>query len=582
MYEHSMQLRIWGVAALLFLVFCGLGGKLAYLHLADHSKVTGHEYKLRSQVQTSLGLRGGIFDRNGKQYPMAVSLPARLFYLDPKTVEKRHDVRQIARAVASQLDLPEGDVLEKLQCTNTRYIPLKVSLDNRVFEALSTTTISGVHSKEVIIRRYPQGHRMAHVLGFVNNMGVGGAGIEQQYNRYLTGTPGVTESKKSGGKKQLPIPGTETVRVPPISGSDIFLTLDHNIQYEVERAVQDVVDKYDALSGWAIVQHVKTGAILAMASYPNFEPETYTQSTMDVWRNNALAIVYEPGSIMKTVTAAAALKEGLVTPETEIDVGDGSWFYGGKMLRETSGRARGRIPLKLAMEISSNIYFAKLGLMLGNKRMEGYLRAFNFGSTLGIELPGEERGILARGAEWNRDALKIVRVPLGQGIAVTGLQMINAYSTLANDGVMMKPYVVDRIVSPSGETVLKTKPEVLGRPVSPDVARAVREMLQKVTEMGGTGKRAAVPGFSVGGKTGTAQKAVPGGYSNTDYYASFVGFVPAKEPVFCVLVSVERPMPQHSGGFVTAPVFAQIAAVTARYLEMEPDQPLEEKKGFFR
>jgi cell division protein FtsI/penicillin-binding protein 2 len=157
--------------------------------------------------------------------------------------------------------------------------------------------------------------------------------------------------------------------------------------------------------------------------------------------------------------------------------------------------------------------------------------------------------------------------------------MINAYSTLANDGRMMRPYLVDRIVSPSGETVFQARPEVIGRPVRPEVARVVREMLTGVTEEGGTGKRAAVPGFSIGGKTGTAQKAVPGGYSSTDYYASFVGFVPAGEPVFSVLVSVERPRPQHTGGFVSAPVFGKIAAATARYLALDPDLPSDEEDG---
>jgi len=182
---------------------------------------------------------------------------------------------------------------------------------------------------------------------------------------------------------------------------------------------------------------------------------------------------------------------------------------------------------------------------------------------------------LARSKDWSK--LTPTRVPIGQGIAVTGLQMINAYSTLANDGMMMRPYLVDKIVAPTGETVFKAQPSVLGRPVRPEVARMVREMLIGVTEEGGTGKRATVPGYSVGGKTGTAQKAVAGGYSSTDYYASFVGFVPAHKPVFSVLVTVERPRPQHTGGFVSAPVFAKIAAATARYLEVPPDQPVDEK-----
>ena len=568
MHERGIQIRIWFIALLLLVSFCGLGAKLCYLHLSNHSKVTGREYK-----RTLLGLRGGIYDCNGKQYPMAVSLPARLFYLDPKSVKKEHDVGQIARTVSQHLGLPEAEVQAQFRRTDSRYIKLGYSLDDRVFEALSDPlTISGVGAEEMVIRRYPQGRRMSHVLGFVNNMGVGGAGIEQQYNRYLTGTPGLIEGEKDAGRRE--IFSRRKVYVPPIAGSDIYLTLDHRIQFEVERAIQEVVEKFDALSGWAIVQHVRTGKILAMASFPDFEPENYTETTLDVWRNNALAIVYEPGSIMKAVTVAALLNERLATPSTEFEVGEGVWFYAGKPLRD---HVYGRVTVSTALKKSSNIACAKMGLRLGAQRLENYLRAFNFGSKLGIELPGEENGILARAKDW--DKLKPTRSPIGQGIAVTGLQMINAYSTLANDGRMMRPYLVDRIVSPSGETVFQARPEVIGRPVRPDVARAVREMLTGVTEEGGTGKRAAVPGFSIGGKTGTAQKAVPGGYSSTDYYASFVGFVPAGEPVFSVLVSVERPRPQHTGGFVSAPVFGKIAAATARYLALDPDLPSDEEDG---
>ncbi|MDR2850148.1 MAG: penicillin-binding protein 2 [Verrucomicrobiota bacterium] len=566
MSERGILVRSWIVAGLLLLSFCGLGVKLAYLHLSNHSKMVGRVF-----TRELVALRGGIFDRNGKRYPMAMSLPASLFFVDPKTVKKEHDIRNIARTVSEQLGLPEADVLEKLQRTDSSYIKLGYSFDERVIAALTTNTISGIGVEEIVLRRYPQGRRMSHVLGFVNTAGIGGAGIEQQYNRYLAGTPGVIKGVSTGEKKPKEIYSHRKMLVPPIAGSDLFLTLDHNIQYEVERALQEVVEKYEALSGWVIVQQVKTGAILAMASYPDFDPENYRESTADVWRNNALAVVYEPGSIMKAVTVSSLLNERLATPDTLFDVGEGVWFYAGKPLRD---HVYGRIPVSTALKKSSNIACAKMGLELGNHRLEAYLRGFHFGEKLGLELPGEERGILARRKDW--DKLTPTRVPIGQGIAVTGLQMINAYSTIANDGVMMKPYIVDRIVSPDGETIFKAKPEVLGRPVRAEVARSVREMLVGVTEDGGTGKRAFVPGYSVAGKTGTAQKAVPGGYSNTDYYASFVGFVPAGEPVFSVLVSVDRPRPQHTGGFVSAPVFAKIAAATARYLEIPPDLPSEE------
>jgi len=234
---------------------------------------------------------------------------------------------------------------------------------------------------------------------------------------------------------------------------------------------------------------------------------------------------------------------------------------------------------------SSNIACAKIGMMLGPKLLETYFRSFGFGAPLGLDLPGEEGGILLRGKDWDRDKLKIARVPIGQGVCVTAVQMVNAYSALANGGKVMKPYLIDRIVSANGEIIAQNKPTVLARPIRPEVARSVCDMLVGVTEEGGTGKKAVVKGYSVAGKTGTAQQVVPGvGYSGTDYWASFVGFVPASNPVFCVLVTIDRPDPKkpRTGGAVAAPVFSKIATATARYLGIPPDMPddveVEEKK----
>ena len=576
MYKcDDMRFRIWMVAGLIVCALLGVAGKISYLHLHNHSKMAGREF-----TRPLLGLRGGIYPRGGKTYPMASSLPAYLYFIDPTSVnwKKGHDPRQIAKVTSEALGMDEETVFSKFWALNkqgetNRYNRLGVSFDNDVFAALSTNTISGIGIEKVAIRNYPQKHRMSHVLGFVNDLG-GGSGVEQYYDRYLKGTDGKIQGVPDAGRREIYV--KRKVHSPSIQGCDIFLTLDHNIQYEVERELREVVEAFTALSGWAIVQHVKTGEILAMASYPDFEPGRYGAFSGDNWINKALVSVYEPGSIMKAVTVAAAMNERLVTPETMIEVGYGPWLYAGKLLNDhvTKHAPNGYISVRLALEHSSNIACAKLGLMLGEKRFVNYLQAFNFGSPLNIDLPREEHGILPRPGTRMWDKLKIVRMPIGHGVAVTGLQMISAYSTLANDGVAMRPYVVDRIISASGEEVFKNKPEVLGRPVRPEVARAVRDMLQGVTEEG-TGTRASIPGYTVAGKTGTAQKAIRGGYSNVDYYASFVGMVPASEPVFTVLVTVECPKPQHSGGFVAAPVFSKIAMATARYLEVEPDMTLE-------
>lgn len=568
MYESSTKKRVIFIAAILLLLFSVLGGKLAWLHLGNHSKLSGRDYKM-----TTPALRGTIYDRYGKHNPLVMSLTARLYFFDHETVDKKHDLEHIIAVMAEALELDPAETAAKMRQPKSRYVKLGVTSDSDVYERLKQDDISGVSWEPVVERRYPHNRLMSHVLGFVNKLGQGSAGVEQQYDRYLEGTPGLIEGTKDGGRREL-IKWRKTY-VEPLPGDDIYLTLDHNIQYVVERELREVVEKFEADAGWVIVQLVKTGEILAMASLPDFAPGAYNEYTQETWRNNALAIVYEPGSVLKAITVAAALNEGLVTPQSLFDVGQqGYWVYAGRPLRD---HVFGQITVATALKKSSNIACARMGLMLGNRRMEAYLRAFNFGAKLGFDLPGEERGILARGKEWERDKLKLVRVPIGQGIAVTGLQLVNAFTTLANDGRMLRPHLIKRIVAPNGTEVYRAQPEVIGRPVRPEVARAVRTMLQAVTEEGGTGRRAAVSGYTVAGKTGTAQKAIPGGYSHTDYYASFVGFVPAQEPVFTVLVTIERPRPQHTGGFVAAPVFAAVATAAARYLEVAPDMPeLEE------
>jgi cell division protein FtsI/penicillin-binding protein 2 len=243
MQERGIQMRIWLVAAVLFLGLCGLSARLSYLHLGNHSKVK------REYTRELLGLRGRIFDCNADQFPMAVSLPARQFFLDPKAVKKGHDVRAISKTVAEALGLEESDVLEKFRQPNARYIKLGISTSDQAFSLLSDAKrISGVGAEELPIRSYPQGRRMAHVLGFVNNLGVGGAGIEQAYNRYLKGTPGLITSEMDAGR--IEIWSRRKVHVPPIPGDDVYLTLDHNIQYEVERELKDVVEQFQAVRGW--------------------------------------------------------------------------------------------------------------------------------------------------------------------------------------------------------------------------------------------------------------------------------------------------------------------------------------------
>jgi cell division protein FtsI/penicillin-binding protein 2 len=259
---------------------------------------------------------------------------------------------------------------------------------------------------------------MSSVLGFVNKEGTGGGGIEQHFESYLKGIPGRIESEKDGLQNEIAERRTEYV--PPRNGASVYLTLDNNIQYKVEEEVRQVAQEFNATAAWALVEKVETGEILAMVSWPDFDPNHYGDSSSMEWRNLPICVNYEPGSTMKAFTIGAALNEGVVTPATRIDVGQGSWFYGGRILRD---HAEGVIDVPTIIKKSSNIGAAKIALMLGNQRESAYFHAFGFGDRLGIDLPGEESGILHSLRNWNM--LTPTRIAIGQGISVTGLQLLN-------------------------------------------------------------------------------------------------------------------------------------------------------------
>ena len=577
--DRGEKKRVWAIAILLLLVLTGEGVRLGFLHLGNHSQLKEDTQKKRMYSQKLLGLRGRIFDCSGDLVPLATSLSAKQFFVDPLDLKKGHDKAFIIDTAVDALCIPREIVENAFAQTNSRHEKICVSYDNAAIEVMADRkTISGIASEDVILRSYPQGRRMSHVIGILDKDGNGKAGVEYKYDDHLKGAPGLVRGEKDARGRRIGY--RPKVNIPAIRGNDIYLTLNNNIQFDVEEALKEVVENIHAVSAWAIVQDVKTGAILAMATYPDFDPKNYGIAFQELWRNHAISSMYEPGSVMKTITMASALNERLVTVNTPMDVGYGPFVYAGSTLKNNSA---GTITVAHGFKISNNVVFAKLGLMLGAQRIETYMKDFGFDSRLGIDLPGEAKGMLdAAKRPWNKwDKIKPTRVPIGQGVSVTGLQMITAYSAVANGGKLMRPYVVDRIVSPTTNGVIfQMSPEVIKTPIRPEVAQIMRETMIDVTE-DGTGTKARVEGYTVAGKTGTAQcwdnaRKV---YSTTEFVASFVGFVPARDPVFSVLVSIDRPAPGYArtGGAVAAPVFSKIATAAARYLLVPPDLPSEQE-----
>jgi len=525
---------------------------------------------------TLVAKRGTVYDRSGFNNELAAVLPLDLCFLDSKytPAENRQTVAE-RLSVILQRDLTEMQHL--MAQTNKAYMPLCVVTNDSLRRTIESDSMlrRSVGFQKVYHRHYPLGTEMAHVLGYVNKAGDGMSGVEALFNRYLTGTDGLIKGQADATRRELL--ERRVVDIPARDGHNIELTIDQNIQHHAEVALDRAMEQHSATAAWTVVTDCRTGEVLAMASRPGVDRSRYPSSLkeMENWRNRVIAVNFEPGSTLKSLTIGAAINEGLLTPETIIDCENGSWLYAKRILRD---KVRGRQPVSTIIQKSSNIGTAKAALMLGNQRLYAYLRRGGFGQATGIDLPGEERGILESAATWPQ--IKATRVAIGQGISVTALQMAALYGAIANDGQRMKPIILKRVTTSDGELLIEREPVPLpgDAPLfSSQTAAQLRAMLETVTHKGGTGTRAAVPGYRVAGKTGTAQMAVRGGYSETDFVASFAGFLPADNPRIVIVVAVERPQPLHGGGVVAAPVFAEIALQTARYLNITPTEVIHEK-----
>lgn len=527
-------------------------------------------------------LRGSIYDHFGEEYPLAKSVPVWEYRLDPvaltntvvkKRGERRRNRGAIVKTIADALGMSYEKVMNMSDNTKNRYQFLAVSADPDANRTLSDSKlVAGVAIEDRQIRQYLHGRRLCHVLGAVNAEHVGSAGVEQKYNKDLTGVPGKIIGKKDARGRELY--DKREISIEPRAGADIYLTIDHNIQFEVESFLADGIKKFGAGSGWCLVMDAKTGAIYAMASLPDFDPRDYGKVKDAAKINRVTNFTYEPGSVMKVITAAAGIDSGLVRPETRYNTNRSDDRYyrlpgDGRHVWEPT------MTIRDAIVHSSNIVIGKLGVDLGPEKLYKYMHDFGFGQKTGVELPGEECGILPPWEKW--DKVKWSRAPIGQGVSITAMQLASAYQAIANNGLRMRPYIIDKIVAADGTEIVKNVPEPLGRPISARTARTMRSIMLGVASPGGTARRAAIRGYSVAGKTGTAQKVVNGRYSDSLYRATFCGIVPATDPKFVILVTLDfdQRTLYHQGGNSAGPVFKSIATAALRYMMVEPDRPDE-------
>lgn len=564
MSERSVRRRIIAGACFLALAMVGLGTRLAFLHLGPNDEIRDGSTRRQRFERTLLAGRGNIFDRRNRRNLLAMNLSVKDVCVDPMAIVKAEQLENVSLSLSSHLSQPATEVAQCIfDRSDRRFAYVKRFVPEDRAAPIRNADLPGVFFRDVIVRYYPQQSFMCHVLGFVNLEGVGSGGVEQNVDSFLRGCPGLVEGEVDGRRRE--VYERRASFIPAIGGADVYLTLDQNVQYIVETALDDMMEETEATGAWAIVQLVKTGEILAMASRPGFDPNDFRNTAREALRNRALSTVYEPGSTFKAATIAAAIDEGTVSADTRIDCENGKWLHCNRYLNDHGGYSS--LSVADGLKKSSNILAAKVALTLGRERFERRLRAFGIGRRLGIDLPGEEAGILHPYRSWSK--ISTSRIAIGQGVAVTALQMLQVFSTLANDGFLMRPYVTSHVLSPDGEILLKTEPRVIGRPVSGRTAATMRRLLQRVTEDGGTGTKARVDGWDVAGKTGTAQKPEAGGYSDTKYVASFVGFAPVSTPEIAVIVVVDEPKGErYYGGQVAAPTFSRIMGQSLRYLDV--------------
>jgi cell division protein FtsI (penicillin-binding protein 3) len=565
--------RLWVVEVLLLVAFGIIAARLVYLHAGPNEVRIQKAQNASGYTKTIPPYRGRILDGSRNPNILALSLAVYDVCANPEMLAGSTNVDTAAGILSAYLKIPREGIRERLSHSEKKFAFIKrfVSRDvgERIMIQMTNNHIikGGVYLVDSTIRSYPQNSQACHVVGFVNHGGVGSLGVEMTHNSSLTGTAGVVIGMKDGKKHEIYTRRIEEIKARP--GSDVYLTLDQQIQYFTERALDEAMAEHSAKAAWAIVQRCRSGEILAMASRPAFDLNEFgAERDMHRMTNRAVSVNYEPGSTLKPVTLALAFSEGLVTPEMMFDCENGSWFHMGRVLHDYHPYPR--LSVADVIKKSSNIGTAKIALLLGNEKMYKGLRAFGFGTRTRIELPYEEGGIVNPVEAWS--GLSCSRIAIGQGVAVTALQMAGMMSAIANDGYLLKPYVIKSIVDSTGLVRGSGQPVVVGRPIDAKVAALMRYLLARVTEEGGTGTRARVEGYKVAGKTGTAQKTVPGGYSDTAYMASFAGFLPADKPEITIVVVVEEPQPYHTGGVVAAPVFAKIAEQTVRYLNLEPTE----------
>ncbi|TML85634.1 MAG: penicillin-binding protein 2 [Actinobacteria bacterium] len=553
MRPQLVNRRIRLLLLTLLLAFAALLARAAWIQGVRASSLSQLATSQQHQTVTIPAGRGTIFDRMGVQ--LALGEQATTVYADPRQIRQP---RRVAAVAARILGVDATSLYPRLADRTHGFVYVQRKADPTKASALAKRRLPGLGFYAEERRSYPQHTVAAQVLGFAGVDNHGLDGLELQLDKQLSGRPGRQTIVKDPAGRAIDV----VDQVAERQGRDVFLTLDHTIQANAEQVLRSTIAKWHAKAATAIVLDPRTGGVLAMAVQPGYDANGFGRVGADKQKNRAVTDVYEPGSVFKVVTVAGALSEGLVTPQTRFTL-PYSLRVADRIVHDAELRGTETMTVAQILERSSNIGAITLAQMLGKDRLLKWIHRFGFGSPTGIDFPGESAGLLP--GYWSGST--IGNVPIGQGISVTAVQLASVYAAIANGGVWLQPHLVDHVQG------LRPPKRVWRRIVSAAVDRELMAMLRGVvSDAGGTGSAAEIPGYVVAGKTGTAQMPDPrGGYASGKYVASFVGIVPANRPRLVIMVQVEEPHLAIFGGVVAAPAFQQIASSALQYLEIPPD-----------
>jgi cell division protein FtsI (penicillin-binding protein 3) len=548
--QHSIQ-NFWKVrfiGVFILVGICSVIGKLFYIQTIDSEK-----YKAKAQRQYDsrielLPVRGNIYDRN--ENLIASNTQSISIAVDPKVIQ---NIKYVTSIIASVTNKKPSE-LERLIKKNShkRFLWLARGISVLHSNKIDTLKDDGVIKIYEPKRNFVYGSVASQIIGTTDLDNKGNSGLELLLDSSLRGIPGFKILQRDGRGNLRP--SVDMQLLPAVNGNTVTLTLDIDIQKVVEHELQKGIEETHAASGSVCIMDIHTGEVLAMASYPTFSPDKLATATFDAMRIRSITDTYEPGSTFKLITSAAALEEKIVTPNTDVDGLGGVLKYGEFLIKDSHGM--GRVPFVKAVENSSNVIMATMAMRMSDRKFYKYVRDFGFGLTSGIDLPGELAGSVRKPERF--DYTTKVYMAFGYQLSVTPFQMLQAYSTIANGGKMMKPYIVKNVKDPKGKIVLENKPQMVRQVVSEKTAKELTDMFTGVVDRG-TGTAAQLPGVKIAGKTGTSQQLVNGKYSKQNYNASFCGFFPANDPKVAVMVMVDKPKTNIYGGVIAAPIFKRIA-----------------------